>query len=264
MISAILSRIIILVLGTLYPAYASFKAVRTKNVKEYVKWMMYWIVFALFTCAETFADMFLAFWMPFYYELKIIFVLWLLSPATKGASILYRKFIHPHLVKREQDIDSYIATASDKGYSAILEFGSKGFSYATNIVLSTAMKGQSKIADHIKKSYSLSDISDDRTDGIDYYRDDDEGEDDYDDESDNRMLHEQYEREMADLRRDRERRHTSQHTQEPGVDAKNDDPSSRPVRPRKAAYSHKDASHIGTLTRTRSHRGRPALNINKS
>lgn len=39
---------------------------------------------------------------PFYYELKIIFVVWLLSPATKGSSVLYRKFVHPELLKREQ------------------------------------------------------------------------------------------------------------------------------------------------------------------
>ena len=40
--------------------------------------------------------------LPFYYEMKILFVLWLLSPATKGASILYRKFLHPQLAKREK------------------------------------------------------------------------------------------------------------------------------------------------------------------
>lgn len=64
--------------------------------------MMYWIVFALFTCAETFTDIFLSFWFPFYYEIKIILVIYLLSPATKGSSILYRKFVHPALTKREQ------------------------------------------------------------------------------------------------------------------------------------------------------------------
>lgn len=82
--------------------------------------MMYWIVFALFTCAETFTDVFLSWCVsrqqalrsisivgflyrfPFYYEIKIILVIWLLSPATKGSSILYRKFVHPMLSSREQ------------------------------------------------------------------------------------------------------------------------------------------------------------------
>lgn len=64
--------------------------------------MMYWIVFALFTCAETVTDLFLSFWFPFYYEIKIILVVYLLSPATKGSSILYRKFVHPTLTRREQ------------------------------------------------------------------------------------------------------------------------------------------------------------------
>ena len=91
MVSAIISRVAIIGGGMLYPAYRSFKAVRTKDVKEYVKWMMYWIVFAVFCAIETFADVFVSFWMPFYFELKIVFVLYLLSPYTKGASVLYRK-----------------------------------------------------------------------------------------------------------------------------------------------------------------------------
>jgi hypothetical protein len=40
--------------------------------------------------------------IPFYYEIKILFVIWLLSPATRGSSILYRKFVHPQLMKRER------------------------------------------------------------------------------------------------------------------------------------------------------------------
>ncbi|KAK0152412.1 Receptor expression-enhancing protein 2 [Merluccius polli] len=90
-----------LAFGTLYPAYSSYKAVKTKNVKEYVKWMMYWIVFALFSTAETVTDMVLS-WFPFYFELKIAFVIWLLSPYTKGSSVLYRKFVHPTLSNKEK------------------------------------------------------------------------------------------------------------------------------------------------------------------
>lgn len=139
MISAIVSRVVILLFGTLYPAYASYKAVRTKNVKEYVKWMMYWIVFAFFTCIETFTDILLS-WFPFYYEIKVILVLWLLSPATRGSSTLYRKFVHPMLTRREQEIDDYINQAKEKGYTAVLQLGSKGVNYATNVIMQTAIK----------------------------------------------------------------------------------------------------------------------------
>ncbi|KAM6468757.1 receptor expression-enhancing protein 2 isoform 2-T2 [Liasis olivaceus] len=101
MVSWIISRLVVLVFGTLYPAYSSYKAVKTKNVKEYVKWMMYWIVFAFFTTAETLTDIILS-WFPFYFELKIAFVIWLLSPYTKGSSVLYRKFVHPTLSNKEK------------------------------------------------------------------------------------------------------------------------------------------------------------------
>ncbi|XP_059050036.1 uncharacterized protein LOC131845033 [Achroia grisella] len=158
MISAIISRLVILVFGTLYPAYASYKAVRTKNLKEYVKWMMYWIVFALFTCTETFTDVFLS-WFPFYYEVKIVLVLWLLSPATKGSSILYRKFVHPALCRREQEIDEYIAKAKDQGYHTVLNLGTKGVNYATTVIMQTAIKGGGGLVQQLRKSYSLSDLT---------------------------------------------------------------------------------------------------------
>lgn len=140
MISSILSRLVILLFGTLYPAYASYKAVRTKNVREYVKWMMYWIVFALFTCVETFTDVFLS-WFPFYYEIKIILVIWLLSPATKGSSILYRKFVHPTLSSREQEIDEYINKAKEQSYKQVLDIGSKGMS----ALMQTAIKSMTQL-----------------------------------------------------------------------------------------------------------------------
>ncbi|XP_054009779.1 uncharacterized protein LOC128893062 isoform X2 [Hylaeus anthracinus] len=153
-----------LVFGNLYPAYASYKAVRTKNVKEYVKWMMYWIVFALFTCAETFTDVFFSFWFPFYYEIKTILVVWLLSPATKGSSILYRRFVHPALIRREAEIDEALARATEQGYTAVLQLGSKGVNYATTVLMQTAIKGGGGLVQHLKKSYSLSDLTGEKED----------------------------------------------------------------------------------------------------
>ncbi|CAH0391982.1 unnamed protein product [Bemisia tabaci] len=140
MISSLLSRLVILVFGTLYPAYASYKAVKSKNVKEYVKWMMYWIVFALFTCAETLTDLFFSFWFPFYYEIKILIVIWLLCPATKGSSIMYRNFVHPWLSCREEEIDEYIARAKEQSYATVLQLGTKGINYASTVIMQTALK----------------------------------------------------------------------------------------------------------------------------
>ncbi|KAK8730465.1 hypothetical protein OTU49_008020, partial [Cherax quadricarinatus] len=166
MISSLLSRVVILVFGTLFPAYYSYKAVKTKNVKEYVKWMMYWIVFAFFTCFETLTDLFLSFWFPFYYELKILVVLWLLSPATRGSSILYRKFVHPWLTRREDDIDNCIAQAKQQGYSTVIQLGTKGVNYATTVLMQTAIKASQGnqasggIVNQLRRSYSSGELAD--------------------------------------------------------------------------------------------------------
>jgi len=170
MISQLLSRVISLGLGTLYPAYASYKAIRTKNVKEYVKWMMYWVIFALFTSAETFTDFFLS-WFPFYYEIKIILLIYLLSPATKGSSLLYRKFVHPALLRREQRIDELIHQAQEQGYRAVIDLGQKGVRYASTVVMESVMRAPNVMAEIVNSGQLAVAVEDDRgrrdnTDGL--------------------------------------------------------------------------------------------------
>ncbi|XP_048078757.1 receptor expression-enhancing protein 1 isoform X2 [Ursus arctos] len=103
--------------------------------------MMYWIIFALFTTAETFTDIFLC-WFPFYYELKIAFVAWLLSPYTKGSSLLYRKFVHPTLSSKEKEIDDCLVQAKDRSYDALVHFGKRGL----NVAATAAVMAASKVA----------------------------------------------------------------------------------------------------------------------
>jgi len=158
MISILLSRVITLGLGTLYPAYASYKAVRTKNVKEYVKWMMYWIVFALFTALEVFTDIFLSFWFPFYYEIKIVLIVWLLSPATKGSSLLYRKFVHPYLVRREEKIDQIMSAAQTQGYNTAIELLKRTVHHATNLVMEGVSRTPGLMSDIVQTSSSVRQI----------------------------------------------------------------------------------------------------------
>ncbi|XP_069755346.1 receptor expression-enhancing protein 2-like [Narcine bancroftii] len=146
-----------LMFGTLYPAYSSYKAVKTKNVKEYVKWMMYWIVFAFFTTTETVTDLILS-WFPFYFELKIAFVIWLLSPYTRGSSVLYRKFVHPTLSSKEKEIDEYISQAKDRSYQTMMRFGKRGLNLAANAAVTAAAKGQGVLSDKLR-SFSMQDLT---------------------------------------------------------------------------------------------------------
>ncbi|XP_075712833.1 receptor expression-enhancing protein 2 isoform X2 [Rhinoderma darwinii] len=157
MVSWIISRLVVLLFGTLYPAYSSYKAVKTKNVKEYVKWMMYWIVFAFFTTVETLTDIILS-WFPFYFELKIAFVIWLLSPYTKGSSVLYRKFVHPTLSSKEKEIDEYIAQARDKSYETMMRVGKRGLNLAANAAVTAATKGQGVLSEKLR-SFSMQDLT---------------------------------------------------------------------------------------------------------
>uniref|UniRef100_A0A8B9RCX4 Receptor expression-enhancing protein n=1 Tax=Astyanax mexicanus TaxID=7994 RepID=A0A8B9RCX4_ASTMX len=101
--------------------------------------MMYWIVFALFSTAETITDMLLS-WFPFYFELKIAFVIWLLSPYTKGSSVLYRKFVHPTLSNKEKEIDEYITQAKDRSYETMMRFGKRGLNIAATAAVTAAAK----------------------------------------------------------------------------------------------------------------------------
>ncbi|KAM7382263.1 hypothetical protein PAMA_012904 [Pampus argenteus] len=160
MVSWIISRSVMLVFGTLYPAYYSYKAVKTKNVKEYVRWMMYWIVFALYTVVETIADLTVA-WFPLYYEMKTAFLIWLLSPYTRGASLIYRKCLHPLLSSREREIDEYIVQAKERSYETMVNFGRHGLTIAATAAVTAATKGQGAITDRLRSlsMYDLTQIS---------------------------------------------------------------------------------------------------------
>uniref|UniRef100_A0A8C5GM32 Receptor expression-enhancing protein n=1 Tax=Gouania willdenowi TaxID=441366 RepID=A0A8C5GM32_GOUWI len=119
--------------------------------------MMYWIVFALFSTAETVTDLLLS-WFPFYFELKIAFVIWLLSPYTKGSGVLYRKFIHPTLSTKEKEIDDYIAQAKDRSYETMMKFGKRGLNLAANAAVTAAAKGQGVLSDKLR-SFSMQDLT---------------------------------------------------------------------------------------------------------
>ncbi|OII74625.1 TB2 DP1 HVA22 family integral membrane protein [Cryptosporidium ubiquitum] len=105
--------------GFIYPAYMSFKALETPGKLDDKQWLTYWVVYAIFNILEVFIDIIL-FWMPFYYLFKLCFLFWLFLPQTTGAVMLYNNIFRPLLIRFEKKIDITIENVLDVSNSARL------------------------------------------------------------------------------------------------------------------------------------------------
>jgi receptor expression-enhancing protein 5/6 len=109
--------------GFVYPAYCSFKAIESEAKPDDIQWLTYWVVYACFNIIEVFAD-FLLYWIPFYYAFKLGFLLWLFMPSTQGASFLYNHFLAPFLKAHESRIDRAMKEAVNSGGIVISDISS--------------------------------------------------------------------------------------------------------------------------------------------
>jgi len=108
-------------IGFIYPAYASIKAIESKEKDDDTKWLTYWVTYAFFSLLEFFSDIFL-FWIPFYNLSKCVFLLWLMYPsASNGSLLLYYKFIQPFILRHETTIDSAFGKAKAAVGDAVSE-----------------------------------------------------------------------------------------------------------------------------------------------
>jgi len=122
-------------IGFVYPAYASFKAIETKQKDDDTKWLTYWVVYAVFSLVEYFTDIFL-FWIPLYWFLKCVFLMYLMAPTSWNGSVtIYYKCIRPIALRHEKKIDSGLDKAVDAGRAIFDEAKS-----TTNEAVSDALK----------------------------------------------------------------------------------------------------------------------------
>ncbi|XP_062985594.1 receptor expression-enhancing protein 5 [Elgaria multicarinata webbii] len=102
------------VIGFGYPAYMSIKAIESPNKDDDTQWLIYWVVYGVFSIAEFFSDIFLS-WFPFYYMLKCGFLIWGMAPSpANGADMLYKRFIRPFFLKHESELDKIAKDLKDK------------------------------------------------------------------------------------------------------------------------------------------------------
>eukprot|EP01086_Lenisia_limosa_P009516 TRINITY_DN32994_c0_g1_i2.p1 TRINITY_DN32994_c0_g1~~TRINITY_DN32994_c0_g1_i2.p1 ORF type:complete len:311 (-),score=56.04 TRINITY_DN32994_c0_g1_i2:34-966(-) len=111
-----------------YPFYKTFKALKNERDEEYRQWLMFWAVVGVFSIFESYIEWTVS-WLPFFYELKLLFVLWLAAPQSQGAVSLYSRLLHPFLIEREEQIDNKIDETVDIARANSGNLARKGMSW---------------------------------------------------------------------------------------------------------------------------------------
>ncbi|VDM57550.1 unnamed protein product [Angiostrongylus costaricensis] len=88
--------------GFIYPAWRSIKAVRSPGKEDDTQWLTYWIVFSSFSIIDF--SVFTS--IPFYWLFKIAFLMYLYLPTFNGATVLYYSFVDPACTF----VESYFST----------------------------------------------------------------------------------------------------------------------------------------------------------
>ncbi|XP_071649851.1 receptor expression-enhancing protein 5 isoform X2 [Temnothorax longispinosus] len=101
------------IVGFVYPAYQSMKALESPKKEDDTKWLTYWVVFAIFTIIEFFSE-YIVCWFPVYWLFKCIFYVWLMAPTEyNGSLILYRRVIRPKFIQYQPGLDRLLSNARD-------------------------------------------------------------------------------------------------------------------------------------------------------
>ncbi|MCL4129337.1 UNVERIFIED_CONTAM: hypothetical protein GTU68_001688 [Idotea baltica] len=101
-------------IGFVYPAFCSIKALESLHKDDDTRWLTYWVVFAVFSVCEFFSDILLS-WFPFYWLGKCVFLTWCFMPIPyNGSDIIYTRIIRPFFMKHQTDIDSTMQKVTDK------------------------------------------------------------------------------------------------------------------------------------------------------
>ena len=108
----IFDSIITNLVGTLYPAFWTIKSLEQNSVEEQKKWLTYWVVFGSFIIVDMSSPVIVKF-IPFYFVLKILFLIWLFMPGSSGCTIVYYLVVKKIFRYYEDRIESYVVGAKD-------------------------------------------------------------------------------------------------------------------------------------------------------
>merc|ERR1712012_722573 len=97
---------------SVYPGYMSIKAVLSQDTEDDQRWLKYWVLISLFLIIQIPADWILA-WAPGFSVVKIMFLLWCMSPIQdNGSVVLFRTIVIPYYQQYSSHIDKIMSEAA--------------------------------------------------------------------------------------------------------------------------------------------------------
>lgn len=145
-------------LGYLYPAYQSYKAVKTNDPALHTQWLMYWCVSTYFSFVEAFGDRILS-WVPLYYEAKVALLIWLVTPYFKGATKIYDRLLAPYLHQYEKDIDGHLENVKHRSAKELGNLGVLGMRQLRSQSNELMKLGQQVLVRHMSGEFDVADPS---------------------------------------------------------------------------------------------------------
>ncbi|XP_064966547.1 HVA22-like protein e [Musa acuminata AAA Group] len=96
-----------------YPLYASIQALESPSKLDDEQWLAYWILYSFLTLLEMAAESIL-YWVPVWYQIKLVLVAWLVLPQFRGAAFVYDNFVRQRLRKYEEGKAADCSSSSPK------------------------------------------------------------------------------------------------------------------------------------------------------
>jgi len=109
--------ILVTAVTVLYPAVHSIRAIESPDEEDDKVWLTYWMVFGLFTVAETFLG-FIFYFIPYWDWIRLAVFVWLLLPNFNGAKTLYDGVIRNLLNQNKDLIKKWIEMSKSAASSA--------------------------------------------------------------------------------------------------------------------------------------------------
>uniref|UniRef100_A0A1I8AH47 Receptor expression-enhancing protein n=1 Tax=Steinernema glaseri TaxID=37863 RepID=A0A1I8AH47_9BILA len=149
MVLGFLTRAATAVIGTLLPAYRTYRCHEKSSAREMRHWLRYWTVYGLSTFAESAAKaMFLDYLIPGSDLLLLLYACWCSFPVAGGTDQMYVKLIRPFLRKNEASIDAAISTFSSSFRERLMSAVSAVGQQIVNAVIGSAYSNPAMGAVH--------------------------------------------------------------------------------------------------------------------